>query len=55
MTLIAPNNFPDSDPPLWVYSASATLETAGPNPDPKELDMVKVVNVRGSAAKQRAV
>ena len=56
MTLIAPNNFPLSLPPLSVYMMRATFWMAAEKPEPKQVIMVQTVKTvafgeRGMAMK----
>ena len=56
MTLIAPNNFPLSLPPLSVYMIKATFWMAAEKPEPKQVIMVQTVKTvalgeRGMAMK----
>jgi hypothetical protein len=55
ITLSAPNNLPTSVPPALVYSASATLCSAGLNPAPNEPRTANTVNGNGRTENAMAV
>lgn len=55
MTLSAPNNLPDSVPPLRVYIANVTLCIAGLNPEPIDPSIPNSVKDNGVGARPMKV